>query len=145
LWRYKFKLSFDNCEKRHLYTLLATYNLTNTIYFPTRIQNGSVSATDNIFIDLNKNRNYTVCPFINWLSDHNAQIIKLNNINTLKQFGETQIIRNFSKYSITEFKIKLSYKTWNSIFVKYEVIFNNFLNIHLRTFYTSCTKRKICF
>jgi len=134
LWRYKYKLSFDNCKKRQLYTLLATYNLTSTIHFLTRIQNGSVSATDNIFIDLTKNRNYTLCPFTNGLSDHNAQIIKLNNINTLKQFSETQIIRNFSTHSITEFKIKLSYKTWNNIFDKYDVIFNNFLNTYLRIF-----------
>jgi hypothetical protein len=83
--------------------------------------------------------------FINGLSEHNAQIIKLNNINTLKQFSDTQIIRNFSKNSITEFKIKLSYKTWKNIFVKYDGIFNNFLNTYLGTFYTSCTKRKICF
>lgn len=121
-------------NKRQLYTLVSTYNLTSTIHFPTRIQNGSVSPTDNIFNDLTKNQNYTIRPFINGLSDHNAQIIKLNNINTLKQFSETQIIRNFSKYSIRVFKIKLSYKTWNSIFVKYDVIFNSFLNTYLRVF-----------
>ena len=74
LWRYKW--SFDNFKKRQpLYTVLATYNLTSNIPFPTRIQNGSVSATDNILIDIIKNGNYTICPLINGLSHHNAQII----------------------------------------------------------------------
>jgi hypothetical protein len=32
--------------------LLAAYNLISTIRFPTRITNGTVSATDNIFVDI---------------------------------------------------------------------------------------------
>jgi len=34
---------------------------------------------DNGFI--NKSRNFTISPFINGLSDHDQQLIKLNNIN----------------------------------------------------------------
>jgi hypothetical protein len=70
-----------------------------------------------------------MCPFINWLSDHNSQIIQLHNINTQRQSNEIQIIRNSNKYSTTKLKIKLSYETWDNIFVKNDVnvIFNNFL------------------
>jgi hypothetical protein len=32
--------------------LLASYNLLGTVNFPTRLQNGSVTAKDNIFIDV---------------------------------------------------------------------------------------------
>ena len=42
--------------------------------------------------------NYTMHPFINGLSDHVAQIMKLNNINIQTQSSETQIIGNCNKY-----------------------------------------------
>jgi cystathionine beta-lyase family protein involved in aluminum resistance len=69
-------------------------------------------------------------PHINRLSDHDAQIIKLNNLNTQGQYNTTQIIRNFNKHSITNFKFKPSVETWDDIFGGNDVniIFNNFLN-----------------
>jgi hypothetical protein len=57
--------------------MLATYNLTGTVHFPTQITNGSIPATDNIFIDTT--RNHTISPFINCMFDHDAQVITLNN------------------------------------------------------------------
>jgi hypothetical protein len=131
-------------KKQQLDTLLATFNLTSTVYFPTRVQNGVASAIDNIFIDVFKNENYTIYPHINGLSDHDAQIINLNNLNTQGYYSETQIIRNFNNHSITNFKIKLSFETWDDIFGGNDVnvIFNNFLNTYLRIFYSSFTKRK---
>jgi hypothetical protein len=66
---------------QQLETLLVMYSLTSTVHIPTRIQNGSVSALDNIFTDATKNGNYIICPLINGLPDHDAQIIKLNNFN----------------------------------------------------------------
>jgi len=54
------------------------YNLKSTVNFPTRIINGSSTAIDNIFIDLL--RNFTINLLINGLSDHNAQLLKLENI-----------------------------------------------------------------
>jgi hypothetical protein len=69
----------DNSNKRQqLDTLLATYNLTSTVHFPTRISNVLITARDNSFI--NKSRNYTISLFINGLSDHDGQLIILNNI-----------------------------------------------------------------
>jgi hypothetical protein len=118
----------DNCKKRQqLDTLLPTYNLISSVHFPTKSQNGSISAID-ISTDITMEI-IAMCPFINWLSDHDIQIIKLHNINTQRQSSETQIIRNFKKHSITKFKNKLSYETWDNIFVKNDVtvIFNKFL------------------
>jgi hypothetical protein len=49
---------------------------------PKKGVNGSASTISNIFIDVSKNENYTICPLFNGLSDHDAQIIILNNFNT---------------------------------------------------------------
>lgn len=74
----------NDCNKRpKLDQLLATYNLKSTFHFPARISSGSVTVTDNIFI--NKSGNYTISSFINWLSDYDGQLIKLNNISIQKQ------------------------------------------------------------
>jgi len=58
--------------------MLPTYNLNGTVHCPTRITNGSVSAICSTFID--KARNYTISPFINDMSDHDAQLITQNHI-----------------------------------------------------------------
>lgn len=94
---------------------------------------------------MSKNVNYNIYPHINGLSDHDAQIIKLNNLSIQGQNNATQIIRNFNKHSISNFSIKLSFETWDDTFGGNDVniIFNNFLNTYLRIFYSSFTKRKI--
>jgi hypothetical protein len=60
--------------------LLASYNLFSTVYFPTRLQNKSAMAIDNIF-DTYKFANYVVFPLLNGLSDHDAQLIQLSDID----------------------------------------------------------------
>ena len=49
------------------------------LYFPTRLQNKSPTAVDNIFIDTSEFPNYVVSPLYNGLSDHDAQLIKLSD------------------------------------------------------------------
>ena len=69
----------ENCAKRQqLDPVLATYNSIGTVHFPTRTTNGCISSISNIFID--KTRNYTISPFMNGTSDHDAQVITVNNI-----------------------------------------------------------------
>jgi exonuclease III len=69
----------ENCTKRlQLDALLQTYNLTGTVTFPTRKTDTSTSAIDNIF--LSRTKKYTIDPFINGLSDHEAQILGIDNI-----------------------------------------------------------------
>jgi hypothetical protein len=55
------------------------HNLHSAVDFPTRINNNSATAIDNIFIDKHKNKNFSVSPFPNDLSDHDTQILVLHN------------------------------------------------------------------
>jgi len=75
--------------------LLLSYNLYGTVNFPTRIHNNSITAIDNIFIYKVKYENYSIHPLVNGLSDHDAQIIKINNITVDKHIKKIQSIRKF--------------------------------------------------
>jgi len=66
-----------NSRRKILDTLLASFNLSSTVYFPTTLQNKSATATDNIFIDTSKFAHYVISPLYNGLSDHDAQLIKV--------------------------------------------------------------------
>ncbi|XP_033609318.1 uncharacterized protein LOC117282711 isoform X2 [Cryptotermes secundus] len=135
----------ENCSKRQqLDNLLATYNLTNTINFPTRSTKDCASAI-NIYIDITHFEGYTVIPVVIGLSDHDAQVIKLENILMSKKMNEVKTMRNIDKYSINDFKFKLSYETWDDIFNENDVnkMFNNFHNTYLRIFYSCFLKKKI--
>jgi hypothetical protein len=78
------------------------------VHFPTRIQNNSISAIDNIFIDLCRAGNYTIGPLVNGPSDHDAQIVYINDINLEPQNNYFQSVRKFNKNTMNEFMIKLS-------------------------------------
>lgn len=108
----------DKCNKhQQLENLLATYNLISAVQFATRIISRTNSAVDNnTFVDISHIRKYTACLFIKDLSDHDTQIIKLQNTLTQNKLSETKIIRKFAKYSINYCKIKLSHETWNNLF-----------------------------
>jgi hypothetical protein len=55
--------------------MLLAYNLAATVHFPTRVQNQSNTATDNIFIVNYEFTKYAVSPTYNGLSDHDAQLL----------------------------------------------------------------------
>jgi hypothetical protein len=65
----------ENDRKRQLDSVLQTYNLTAIVTFLTGSQGISNTTIDNIFIDNSKIANYTVFPFLNGLSDHDAQLL----------------------------------------------------------------------
>jgi hypothetical protein len=95
---------------------------------------------DNIFIDNSKISNYTVSPFFNGLSDHDAQILTIKDINLQSQDHYAYITRNINNYSINEFKISLSYETLDCVFGRnnnpdVDTLFNSFLNNYLGIFY----------
>jgi hypothetical protein len=128
--------------------VLLTYNLSAIVQFPTRSQSHSSTAIDNIFIDIYKLIYYTVFPLYNRLSDHDAQLLIINNVNLQLQNNRFHIIRNINKYSMEKFKTRLSYESWDSIFgyngnMDVDTLFNSFLNNYLRIFYTSFSPRKI--
>ena len=90
------------------------YNLKSTVNFPTRIFNGSSTAIDNIFIDLS--RNFTIYPLINGLSDHDAQLLKLQNVTApIKQITPCYV-RNINSFTTYELQSKLSTEIWEDIF-----------------------------
>jgi hypothetical protein len=94
----------DSDKKRQLDAVLLTYNLSAIVQFPTRSQTHSSSAIDNILIDTYKFKNYTVFPLYNGLSDHDAQLLIINDVNLQLQNHRFHIIRNINKHSIEEFK-----------------------------------------
>ena len=74
------------------------------------------------------------------MSDHDAQVITLNNIFLQKSvIYETQYLRNITSTTITDFQLKLSYEIWDNIFEESDanIILNNFLNTYLRIFFSS--------
>jgi len=106
----------DREKKRQLDAVLLTYNLFAIEHFPTRSQYQSSTAIDNIFIDTYKITNYTVFPLHNGLSDHDAQMLNINDVNLQQENHHICTIRNINKHSIEEFKTRLSYESWESIF-----------------------------
>jgi hypothetical protein len=131
------KYSLTHCSRR----------ITAVVTFPTRFQGTSSTTINNIFIDNSKIPNYTVSPFINGLSDHDAQLL-IKDITLQSQNYYVYTTRNINNYSINEFKISLSYETWDCVFglnnnSDVYTLFNSFLNNYLRTFHYHFSQRKL--
>ena len=92
-----------NSRRKILDALLSSFNLSSTVYFPTMLQNTSTTAIDNIFIDTSKFPNYIVSPLYTGLSDHDAQLIMLSDIDIKIQNPKFKIIRRIGTYSILDF------------------------------------------
>ena len=137
-------LDDDNTNKQKLDSLLATSNLFSIIDFPARINNISMTAIDNSFIDKYRNENFTINPLPNGLSDHYAQVLVFNNINIQNPTTYPIIRRNINKFTISEFKLRLSYESWDNVFNDDNVntVLNNFLNTYKRIFYHSFPLKK---
>jgi hypothetical protein len=121
--------------------VLLSFNLSAIEHFPTRIESPSSTVIDNIFIDIITIINYTVFPLHNGLSDHDAQMLIIREVNLQLQNQHIHI-RSINKYSIEKFKTKLSYESWDSVFdnngnVDVDSLFSSFLNNYLRIVYTS--------
>ena len=110
------------------------YNIKSTVNFPMRIFNCSVTAIDKIVIDIS--RNFTINSLINGFSNHDPQLIILENIIANTQEFTFCYVRNINSFTIDEFQYKLITECWEDIFEGYDtnVIFNNFLNISLKFF-----------
>jgi hypothetical protein len=79
------------------------------------------------------------------MSDHDAQIIALHDINIPNDNNYLHFTRNFNKSSVLNFNFKLTYESWDNVFSYDDVnlSFNNFLNTYLRIFYSSFPTKKI--
>jgi hypothetical protein len=93
--------------------MLISYNLTSRVDFLTRNQNKSSTVIDNIFINILHVSKFLITPLVNGLSDNDAQLLTINEINLNKHTCHTKTFRNINKNSIIEFQIKLSYKLWD--------------------------------
>ncbi|PNF37508.1 hypothetical protein B7P43_G14331 [Cryptotermes secundus] len=134
-------------RRRQLDALLLSYNLRATVNFPTRVHNHTSTAIDNIFIDKQKFIKYSVSPLYNGLSDHDAQLLFIKDIDTQIDNHSEYYTRSINKYSVEEFKNRLSYESWDSIFNDngndVDVLFNTFMNNYLRIVHTSFPLRKV--
>jgi hypothetical protein len=81
-----------NSRRKILDALLSSFNLSSTVYFPTALQNKSAKAVDKIFIDTSEFPNYVVSPLYTGLSDHDAQLIMLSDIDMKIQNPKFKII-----------------------------------------------------
>lgn len=108
-----------------------------------RTANNSATLIDNIFI--HNRRHYTIKPYINELSDHDAQLVTLKSFSLPLSNTEPSYIRNINKNTIAEFQLQLSWEQWDNIFGNNNIndMFNNFLNTYLRCYYSSVLKKEI--
>jgi exonuclease III len=70
----------DNYKKEQLQRMLNTYKLTQVIDFPTRIGPTTASLIDNLFLDRHRKGKFQLYSVLNGLSDHDGQILKLENL-----------------------------------------------------------------
>ena len=94
-------------QRKQLDTLLFVYNLKSIVDFPTRHNCTSSSAVDNIFIDITCFNDYSLTPFYNDLSDHDAQILTIKTLCQLQQ-DTVKIVRKVDQHAISDFIYKLS-------------------------------------
>ena len=69
---------------------MKTFNLTQVVDFPTRIINNSGTLIDTIFVDTVFYDKIQLKPFINALSDHNVQILCLQNASVGLQQSDSK-------------------------------------------------------
>jgi hypothetical protein len=106
----------ESNRKRQLSPLLATYTLLHTVNFATRIQNNACTAIDNIFVDDSRINWSSLSPIVNGLSKHNAQVLKIKNINaTINKFPLKQSTRLIEIETIMDFQTVLEKETRESI------------------------------
>ena len=131
-------------NKFQLDSLLASYDLFSTVDFPTRINNCSSTAINNIFIDKFKNTNFTINTLPNGLSDNVSQILILHNIKIQNLKAHHYTKRLINEFTLSEFKLNLSYESWDEIFSEDNVdsVLNSFLNTYSRIFHHSFPLKK---
>ena len=115
--------------KTQLINLFNTFNLKGIVSFYTRITTTSATMTDNIFID--KGSSYSVSPWINGLSDHDAQILRLEDHDKLISQPTFIYTRDFNEHNIASFLLGLTNEQWSDVSEGRDTnkMFNNFLNV----------------
>jgi hypothetical protein len=127
-------------RRKHLSSLLTTYNLSHTVDFATRIQNKSSTAINNIFVGNSRLGSTITPPPINGLSDHDAQLFTINNIYAAtKKVSIKQRTRIINSETLTNFQSLQKQETWQYVYETQGTnnMFNSFLNTFLHIFEAS--------
>jgi hypothetical protein len=86
-------------------SLLAPFNLMSIVNFPIRIQNYSSITTDNVFIDSSSIEHISIEPVRNELSDHDAQLLVIKNIESISSYHnhgkQTRLINKGTVQNLT--------------------------------------------
>ena len=83
--------------------------------------------------------------FLLKLSGHDAQLLTISTDYFYIPTHRSKTVRKINKYTVSDFIDKLSCESWDSIFNSEDVnaMFNSFLNIYLRIFYSNFTLKKV--
>jgi hypothetical protein len=92
-------LDDGDTNKLKLDSLLASYNLCSIVNFPTTVTNTSATAIDNFFIDNHSKEIYSIHSLTNGLSDHDAQVLTLNNLELLHSPNYSVRTRDINEYT----------------------------------------------
>ena len=94
-----------------------TFSLMQLINFPTSINSNNSTWIDPIFVDTSLFTNIHVESFINGLSDHDAQIIYLQNASLRpKHVAIKRKTRLINEYTVSHFQALLKGETWDTVF-----------------------------
>ena len=90
-------------------------------------------------------KNYSICPIINGLSDHDAQSILTHSFNLRPPFKKYRFIKQINDDTLNDFLTKLSYENWDTVFSTDDVnkMFNSFLNTYLKIATSSFPVRRV--
>ena len=124
-----------NEQRKQLDNLLLLYNLVAIVDFPTRLTVTSATAIDNVFIDVSRFHDCVVSPFLNGLSDHDAQILTFRAWYPKQPIGN-KTIRKVDQQKISDFLLHLSNESWSTVFntVVVNLMLNSFLDTYLKIF-----------
>jgi hypothetical protein len=120
----------ESNQKTQINSLLTTYTLTHTVNFATRIQNNSSTAIDNIFVDNIRLNSSSTSPIINDLSDHDAQLLTINNVvAAVNLMPLKQRTRKINSVTVVQFQLLLKNETWESVYKDKDINnkYNSFL------------------
>jgi len=109
---------------------------------PCRIH--SATAIDNVFIDVSRLQDCVVCPVLNGLSDHDAQILTFRAWYPKQPIG-TKSIRKVDQQKIYDFLLHLNNESWSAVFNSDDVNLmpNSFLDTYLKIFNASFPLTKV--
>lgn len=120
-------------------------NMAYLVDFPTRIGKTSKTAIDNFLVNSPTSLKISVEGVITCLSDHDGQIMKIENIKTQNAVGKPvkKQMRKFSRKNICAFKLLLQKETWESVYAatvdsKYDAFITKFVLLFDQTF-PKCT------